>query len=70
MPLDDPAASPAAPLTDNWSAAVERFAASDFIRDTFGERYQSIYTNVRRDEISQLTTEISQVEYRTYLGRL
>ena len=32
--------------------------------------YRDIYTAVRRDEIAQLTTAISQIEYRTYLGRL
>ena len=62
--------SPAAPLASDWEQAVERFAASDFVTDTFGAAYQKIYTDVRRDEIAQLTREISPIEYRTYLGRL
>ncbi len=70
LPLDDPAASPAAPLGHDWSAAVERFAASDIAADIFGTPYRDLYAQVRRDEIAQLTREISQVEYRTYLGRL
>ena len=70
LPLDDPAATPAAPLTDNWSEAVERFAASEIAKTLFGVRYRDLYAEVRRDEISQLTREISQIEYRTYLGRL
>ena len=70
LPLDDPKAAPAEPLTDNWSLAVERFAASYFGQNTFGKSYCNLYANIRRDEISQLTREISQIEYRTYLGRL
>ncbi len=70
LPLDDPKSSPAAPLASDWEQAVERFAASDFVTDTFGAAYQKIYTDVRRDEIAQLTREISPIEYRTYLGRL
>ncbi|HHB80227.1 MAG TPA: glutamine synthetase, partial [Aliiroseovarius sp.] len=70
LPLDDPAASPAAPLGYDWGAAVELFAASDIAADIFGAPYRDLYATVRRDEISQLTREISQVEYRTYLGRL
>jgi len=69
-PLDDPAHIPARPLTYDWGNAVERFGASDMAGALFGTRYRDVYTNVRRDEIAQLTTEISQVEYRTYLGRL
>ena len=70
LPLDDPAASPAAPLTDNWTASVDRFAASDIAADIFSPAYRDLYATVRRDEIAQLSREISQVEYRTYLGRL
>ena len=70
LPLDDPDGSHAPPLTADWATAVETFAASDFAADVFGADYRAIYTAVRRDEIAQLTTAISQIEYRTYLGRL
>ncbi|MCP5036234.1 MAG: glutamine synthetase, partial [Rhodobacteraceae bacterium] len=70
LPLDDVDASPAPPLTDNWSQAVEDFSASEFTAEVFGSRYRDLYAQVRRDEIAQLTREISQVEYRTYLGRM
>ncbi|PID35753.1 MAG: glutamine synthetase [Rhodobacterales bacterium] len=69
-PLDDADATPADPLTADWLAAVDRFATSELAADLFGLRYRDIFTAVKRDEIAQLTTEISQVEYRTYLGRL
>ncbi|PID35091.1 MAG: glutamine synthetase, partial [Rhodobacterales bacterium] len=70
LPLDDPNATPAPRLTDDWRKAVRSFASSPFITDLFGARYQEVYAKVREDEIAQLTTEISQIEYRTYLGRL
>ena len=70
LPLDDEGASAAEPLTADWATAVEVFAASDLARDMFCEGYRDIYTAVRRDEIAQLTSAISQIEYRTYLGRL
>ncbi len=70
LPLDDPAAQPAPPLGADWARAVEAFARSDLAADIFGAPYRDLYAQVRRDEIGQLTQEISQVEYRTYLGRL
>ncbi|UWP99286.1 glutamine synthetase family protein [Aliiroseovarius crassostreae] len=70
LPLDDPKAEPAARLTSDWTQAVDQFADSDMAAKIFGKEYRDIYTAVRRDEIAQLTNEISQIEYRTYLGRL
>lgn len=70
LPLDDPKSSPAAPLASDWALAIERFDASDFAADVFGVPYRKVYADVRRDEITQLTHDISPVEYRTYLGRL
>jgi len=70
LPLDDENGAHAAPLTADWATAVDTFAASDIAAAVFGTAYRDIYTAVRRDEIAQLTTAISQIEYRTYLGRL
>ncbi len=70
LPLDDPAARPAAPLGHDWAGAVERFAASETAAGIFGAPFRDLYATVRRDEIGRITREISQVEYRTYLGRL
>ena len=69
-PLDDDAGAHADPLTADWATAVDVFAESEIAADTFGEEFRDIYTAVRRNEIEQLTTAISQIEYRTYLGRL
>ena len=70
MPLDDPAASPAAPLTSDWGQALDLFEGSGFAAETFGTEYRDIYARVRRDELRVLSHEISQAEFRTYLGRL
>ncbi len=70
LPLDDPKAEPAERLTSDWLRAVDQFASSDVAAKIFGTEYRDIYAAVRRDEITQLTNEISQIEYRTYLGRL
>ncbi|RME16940.1 MAG: glutamine synthetase [Alphaproteobacteria bacterium] len=68
-PLDeDPA--PGEALTADWATAVEAFEQSAIAAEIFGRPYRDLYATVRRDEIAQLTTAISQIEYRTYLGRL
>jgi glutamine synthetase len=70
LPVDDPGCTPAVPLSADWTTAVERFAASDIAARIFGEEFRDVYAAVRRDEIAQLTTVISPVEYRYYLSRL
>ncbi len=72
LPLDDPNSVRAQRLTATWRQAVEAFEASPpFIEDLLGgARYRDVYAAVRHDEIVKLANEISQVEYRTYLGRL
>jgi glutamine synthetase len=69
LPLDHPDAAPADSLGSDWSTAVERFANSDIAAEIFGTRYRAVYAAVRRDEIAQLTRQITPVEYRAYLSR-
>ncbi|SMR81443.1 glutamate--putrescine ligase [Aliiroseovarius halocynthiae] len=70
LPLDDAGAEPAVRLSADWFQTVERFAASDMAVEIFGQRFVDVYAAMRRDEIAQLTHEITHIEYRTYLGRL
>lgn len=70
LPLEDDNAVAATPLTTDWAQSVETFAASQRAADVFGEAYRDIYAILRRDEIAQLTAEISSLEYKTYLSRL
>ena len=70
LSLDDPNATPSTPLGHDWLNAVERFAGSDIAADIFGADYAKLYATLRRDEISKITTRLTQVEYEVYLGRL
>lgn len=69
-PLDEDGHSDAEPLTHDWVTAVETFENSTFAADVFGENYRHVYSMVRRDEIKELTSIITEVEYRYYLSRL
>ena len=68
--LDDEGASDADPLSHDWQSAVQCFEASDFAVRTFGEDYHKVYTAIRQDEIKELCSIITEVEYRHYLSRL
>ena len=72
LPLarDAEGAVPAERLTADWATAVESFAASEIAAEIFGTLYRDVYAAVRRDEIAKLTTQITRLEYRTYLTRL
>ncbi|MFV2051232.1 glutamine synthetase family protein [Aliiroseovarius sp. YM-037] len=69
-PLDETETTDTDPLTHDWTTAVQMFEQSDFAADLFGEDYRRIYSAVRRDEIQELTSIITAVEYRYYLSRL
>ncbi|QDY71565.1 glutamine synthetase family protein [Qingshengfaniella alkalisoli] len=68
-PLDTSDGSQAPPLASDWSTAVEQFAQSELAKEIFGENYRHVYTEVRRDEIKELASIITPVEYRYYLSR-
>lgn len=68
--LDDPTAEPVEPLGHDWRNAVDVFSESPFIEDLFGKTWRDIYAIIRYSEIEALTSVITPVEYRYYLGRL
>lgn len=70
LQIDHPDAKPQPLLTHDWSTAVERFAQSEVAADVFGQAFRDLYAIVRREEIAELTTVISPVEYSAYLSRL
>ncbi len=70
LPLEDPKAEAAKPLSHDWITAVDLFERSEFAENLFGKSYRDIYVAVRRDEIAALTPEISPTEYKYYLSRL
>lgn len=57
-------------LTHDFLTAVEDFAASDFIRDAFGERYQRLYADTKRKEAIAYLRTVSDFDYQTYLARI
>jgi glutamine synthetase len=50
-----------------WSGATERFANSTCAAKIFGERFQSIFTACKRQEIAEFRRRVSDVEYDAYL---
>ncbi|MDK4739011.1 glutamine synthetase family protein [Rhizobium sp. CNPSo 3464] len=57
-------------LTHDFLTAVERFRASPFIADIFGERYQKLYGDTKHKEAVRYLRTVSDFDYRTYLPRL
>lgn len=58
------------PLPTNWAAAVERFAASEFARETFGEKFTHLYSTVKRAEAQEFNSHVTPLEIARYLGPL
>lgn len=69
LPLDDPKAQPADPLTHDWLTAIENFEESKNARDFFGNAFVDLFAVLKREELATLTTVISPIEYSTYLAR-
>ncbi len=59
-----------APLTHDWIAAINGFAASKAAKDIFGPTFHHVFTEIKRDEAAILTRIIPPAEYRAYLSRL
>jgi glutamine synthetase len=58
------------PLPTNWPAAIERFAASEFARETFGEKFTHLYSTVKRAEMQEFNSFVTPLEIARYLGPL
>jgi len=69
-PLESHEATKTTPLSSHWASIVELFSASEFAKSLFGERYHHVFTEVKRNEIDELNTIISEAEYKHYLSRM
>lgn len=69
LALDDDAAEPAVPLSTDWAGSIERFATSEIAAEIFTPEMRDVFTAVKRDEVVQIASQITQVEYRAYLSR-
>ncbi|HLP66823.1 MAG TPA: glutamine synthetase family protein, partial [Rhizobium sp.] len=71
-PVTTPDSAPENPdmLTHDFLTAVDRFRASAFIADTFGEAYRKLYGDTKRKEAITYLRTVSDFDYRTYLPRI
>jgi glutamine synthetase len=51
-------------------AAIDRFSASDFARETFGDKFVRLYSVVKRGEFEEFNTHVTALEIARYLGPL
>jgi glutamine synthetase len=58
------------PLPLQWSAAVARFASSEFARTTFGENFVRLYSVVKAAEAEEFNLHITPLEIARYMGPL
>lgn len=61
---------PGEPLPLQWGAAIERFAASTFAQERFGEKFTHLYAVVKRGELEEFNSHITPLEVARYLGPL
>jgi glutamine synthetase len=61
---------PGEPLPLVWSAAIERFAASEFAARYFGSEFVNLFGIVKRAECQEFNTHITPLEIARYLGPL
>ncbi|MCM2403100.1 glutamine synthetase family protein [Rhizobium sp. S153] len=55
------------PLPTNWDLAVQRFAKSSFAYAALGQKYRSLYTACKQQEISEFSLRVTDVEYDAYI---
>ncbi|MBC8027318.1 MAG: glutamine synthetase [Steroidobacteraceae bacterium] len=58
------------PLPLQWSAAVARFASSQFARREFGENFVNLYSVVKAAEVEEFNSHVTPLEIARYLGPL
>jgi glutamine synthetase len=51
----------------NWFAAVDRFAASDVLKDYLGERFVKMFAEVKRTEQARFFDVVTELDYAWYL---
>ena len=54
-------------LPATWTDGLRSFEASSFLRELFGERFVSVYSELKRQEIDEFDRYVSPLEYHSYL---
>ena len=57
-------------LPHHWPVAIDRFARSEFVRETFGERYQQLYAVTREGEMDDYLAHVPAIDHAWYLQPL
>ena len=57
-------------LPRSWDAAISVFVQAKILGKYLGKDFIRIFTSVKRQEQSKLLSQISDIEYKAYLGRL
>lgn len=57
----------APPLPTNWFAALDRFAASDVMKDYLGDRFVEMFSIVKRTEQERFMGAVPDLDYAWYL---
>lgn len=55
------------PLPTNWDHALQRFARSSFAYATLGPHYRALYAACKRQELSEFSLRVTDVEYDAYI---
>jgi len=58
------------PLPIVWSEAIERFSASAFAKQYFGQKFTHLYSTVKRAEAQEFNSHVTPLEIARYLGPL
>lgn len=55
------------PLPTNWDYALQRFAKSSFAYATLGQKYRTLYSACKQQELSEFALRVTDVEYDAYI---
>ncbi len=55
------------PLPTNWDVAQQRFANSGFAITAFGAEYRKLYAACKKQELSEFSFRVTDVEYDAYI---
>ena len=58
------------PLPTEWGAAIRAFRESSFIEQALGTRFRDIYAACKTQDRDTILSQVSDVEYRSYLNVL
>ncbi len=57
-------------FTHDWVHAIDTMAQSNFVANSLGADFATIYTELKRHEARTLMAQVSDVDWRTYLTQL